>query len=104
VDDEPAGQPEMLAVNQDALGSKPRAGRAVTAGRKSGRVRSRTVDGRRSVQSGPEAAPVSVALSDLSLTGAHGVRDIWLQKDLPEPRPRSRRRHGHGVVFVRIAK
>jgi alpha-galactosidase len=48
---------------------------------------------------------MSVAMSDLGLTGAHGVRDIWSQKDLGRMTDKvSATVPRHGVVFVRIGK
>jgi alpha-galactosidase len=97
------GNREMLAVNQDALGHA--AGRASSDGWTE--VWSRPLaDGTVAVglfNRGPESARMNLALSDIGLSGAQPVRDIWQQKDLPRTSgtfsttvPR------HGVVFVRI--
>ena len=52
---------------------------------------------------GPETARVSAKWSDLGLTGAHPVRDIWLQKDLGRATNEfSAEVPRHGVVFVKI--
>jgi len=54
---------------------------------------------------GPESARVSAKCSDLGLTGAHSVRDIWLQKDLGRATNEfSAEVPRHGVVFVRLSR
>jgi alpha-galactosidase len=99
------GNSEVLAVNQDPLG-RP-------AGRVSGdgwfEVWARPLaDGTTAVglfNRSPEAAPVVARWSDLKLTGAQPVRDLWQQKDLGTSSdqltatvPR------HGVVLVKIGR
>jgi alpha-galactosidase len=97
------GNREMLAVNQDVLGKA--ASRRMSDGWVE--VWARPLeDGSIAVglfNRGPEAATVTASWKDLGLTGAHPVRDIWLQKDLARATneftasvPR------HGVVFVKI--
>ena len=99
------GNREMLAVNQDALGK--------AAGRKSSdgwtEVWARPLeDGSVAVglfNRGPEAAPVSVDFSDLGLSGAHLVRDIWTHEDRGRVSGKfSATVPRHGVVLVKIAK
>jgi alpha-galactosidase len=97
------GNREMLAVNQDALG-KP-AARKMSDGWVE--VWARPLeDGSMAVglfNRGPEAARVLAKWSDLGLTGAHPVRDIWLQKDLGRATNEfSAEVPRHGVVFVKI--
>ena len=97
------GNREMLAVNQDTLG-KP-AGRKTSDGWTE--VWARPLeDGSMAVglfNRGPEAASVTVNWSDLGITGAKTVRDIWLQKDLPRAMDKfTATVPRHGVVFVRI--
>jgi alpha-galactosidase len=54
---------------------------------------------------GPEAAPVTASWQELGLSGAHSVRDIWLQKDLGRVSNEFRAAvPRHGVVFVKIGK
>jgi alpha-galactosidase len=97
------GNREVLAVNQDVLGH--------AAGRLSGdgwvEVWARPLsDGTMAVglfNRSPEAAPVSVKLADLGLTGSQPVRDLWRHQNLPAAHdvlaatvPR------HGVVLVKV--
>ena len=99
------GNAEVLAVNQDPTGR--------AAGRVNGdgwlEVWARLLsDGTMAVglfNRSPEAAPVVARWSDLKLTGAQPVRDLWQQKDLGVSNdaltatvPR------HGVVFVKIGR
>jgi alpha-galactosidase len=97
------GNREMLAVNQDVKGQA--AGRTWNDGWTE--IWSRPLeDGTFAVglfNRGPEAARMELPLSQLGLSGAQPVRDIWMQKDLPRVSgsfattvPR------HGVVFVRV--
>ncbi len=99
------GNREMLGVNQDALGKA--ASRKMSDGWVE--VWARPLeDGTMAVglfNRGPEAASVTVNWSDLGITGAKPVRDIWVQKDLGRMNgkftatvPR------HGVVFVMVGK
>ena len=99
------GNPEVLAVNQDALGR--------AAGRVSGdgwlEVWARPlVDGTMALglfNRSPYAAPVVARWTDLKLSGPQPVRDLWQHKDLGVSTneftatvPR------HGVVLVRIGR
>jgi alpha-galactosidase len=76
---------EVLAVNQDALGKQ-----AVTVAKDGDlRVYAKTLaDGATAVglfNTGAEsAATVTVQWSDLGITGAAAVRDLWRQRDLGE--------------------
>lgn len=97
------GNREMLAVNQDVKGAA--AGR--TSSNDWTQIWSRPLaDGTYAVglfNRGPEAARMELPLTELGLSGAQPVRDIWQQKELPRATgslsamvPR------HGVVFVRV--
>jgi alpha-galactosidase len=97
------GNREMLGVNQDVLGK--------AAGRKSSDgwldVWARPLsDGTLAVglfNRSPEAASISVKFSDLGISGAQPVRDLWQQKNLGTSRDQfSANVPRHGVVFVKI--
>ena len=97
------GNREMLAVNQDALGKA--AARKMSDGWVE--VWARPLeDGTTAVglfNRGPEPATVAAKWSELGLSGAQPVRDIWLQKDLGRfSNEFSATVPRHGVVFVKI--
>ena len=97
------GNREMLAVNQDVLGKA--ASRKMSDGWVE--VWARPLeDGSMAVglfNRGPEAAKVTASWKELGLSGAHSVRDIWLQKDLGRVSNEfSATVPRHGVVFVKI--
>jgi alpha-galactosidase len=95
----------VLAVNQDPLGEA--AGRLRGDGRVD--IWARTLsDGTMAVglfNRAPIAMPIAVTLSELGLSGAQPVRDLWQHKDLPSARdaismpvPR------HGAVFLKVGR
>ena len=99
------GNREVLAVNQDVLG-KP-AGRLSSDGWID--VWARPLeDGSMAVglfNRSPEAAAMTVKFSDLGLSGAHQVRDLWQQKNLGTARDQfSATVPRHGAVLVKIGK
>jgi alpha-galactosidase len=97
------GNREVLAVNQDVAGHA--AGRLSSDGWVDVWARPLS-DGTMAVglfNRSPEEAAVSVKLSDLGLSGAQPVRDLWRHQNLPPARdvvaatvPR------HGVVLVKV--
>ncbi len=99
------GNPEVLAVNQDPLGQA--AGRLRGDGRMDVWAR-KLSDGTMAVglfNRAPIAVAMAVKLSELGLSGAQPVRDLWQHKDLPSARdeisitvPR------HGAVFLKIGR
>ena len=99
------GNPEVLAVNQDPLGAA--AGRLRGDGRVDIWAR-RLSDGTMAVglfNRAPIAMPIAVKLSELGLSGAQPVRDLWQHRDLPSARdeisvtvPR------HGAVFLKVGR
>src|SRR6266542_2763444 len=99
------GNPEVLAVNQDPLGQA--AGRLRGDGRMDVWAR-KLSDGTTAVglfNRAPIAVAMAVKLSELGLSGAQPVRDLWQHKDLPSARdeisitvPR------HGAVFLKIGR
>jgi len=94
---------EVLAVSQDSLGKqayrikqegdtevwmKPMADGTVAVGL---------------FNRGPAAVPVSVAWSDLKLSGPQAVRDLWRQKDLgSQDTAWSTNVNSHGAVLIRV--
>jgi alpha-galactosidase len=99
------GNREMLAVNQDILGTP--AGRKMSDGWVE--VWARPLeDGTIAVglfNRGPEPATVVAKWSDLGIEGSQPVRDLWLQKDLGRVRDQlSATVPRHGVLFVRIGQ
>lgn len=99
------GNPEVIAVNQDSLGAA--AGRLRGDGRMDVWAR-KLSDGTTAVglfNRAPVAMPIAVKLSELGLSGAQPMRDLWLHKDMGTVRdeiavtvPR------HGAVFVKVGK
>jgi alpha-galactosidase len=99
------GNPEVIAVNQDTLGKA--AGRTMQNGRTEVWAR-KLSDGRVAVglfNRDLVAQTVTVKWSDLGLSGAQPVRDLWQRKDLGDKRdelsvtvPR------HGVLLVAVGK
>ena len=56
-------------------------------------------------ESSPEAASMTVKFSDLGISGAQPVRDLWQQKNLGSSRDQfSATVLRHGVVLVKLAK
>jgi alpha-galactosidase len=54
---------------------------------------------------GPNTSHLSVAWSELNLTGAHAVRDLWRQKDLGSfDKEFGGDVPSHGVLFIRVGK
>jgi alpha-galactosidase len=99
------GNREMLAVNQDILGTP--AGRKMSDGWVE--VWARPLeDGTIAVglfNRGPEAATVVAKWPDLGIEGSQPVRDLWLQKDLGRVRDQlSATVPRHGVLFVKIGQ
>ena len=98
------GNREVLAVNQDVLG-KP-AGRLSSDGWVD--VWARPLeDGSMAVglfNRSPEPAAMTVKFSDLGLSGAHTVRDLWRHVNYNSLDQFSATVPRHGVVLVKIAK
>jgi len=95
---------EVLAVNQDPLGRQ--ATRVARSG--AGEVYAKQLEtGGWAVglfNGGPEPTNVAVRWSDLGLTNARTVRDLWRQKDLGVFDDRFETWvNPHGVVLIRIA-
>ena len=95
---------EVLAVNQDPLGRQA----TRVAGSGAGEVYAKELEeGGWAVglfNRGPEPTTVAVRWSDLGLTNARTVRDLWRQKDLGVFNDRFETRvNPHGVVLIRIA-
>jgi len=99
------GNPEVLSVSQDELGKA--AGRLKGDGRFDVWARPLS-DGTMAVglfNRAPEAATISVSLSDLGLAGSQPVRDLWLHKNLsPATGALSAVVPRHGVVFVKVGQ
>jgi len=99
------GNPEVIAVNQDTLGKA--AGRTMQHGRTEVWAR-KLADGRTAVglfNRDLVAQTVTVKWSDLGVSGAQPVRDLWQRKDLGEKRDElSATIPRHGVLLVAIGK
>ena len=97
------GNREVLGVNQDVDGHA--AGRLSSDGWLEVWARPLS-DGTMAVglfNRSPEAAQVSVKLSDLGLAGSQPVRDLWLHAALPAAKDTlSASVPRHGVVFVKV--
>lgn len=96
---------EVLAINQDPLGKQ-----AISVAGDSGFAvyRKELEDGSIAVglfNRGPAPVSVTASWSDLGLTGAHRVRDLWRQKDQGSFRDSfSATVAPHGVHLVRVSK
>jgi alpha-galactosidase len=94
---------EVLALDQDELGSP--AAQRVVDGRKQVYVKE-LADGSRAIglfNLAEEPQEISVTWSQLGLTGAQKVRDLWRQKDLGVEKEKFSATVGrHGVVLVRV--
>ena len=94
---------EVLAIDQDELGSP--AAPAVVDGRKQVYVK-QLADGSRAIglfNLAQTPQEISVTWSQLGLTGAQRVRDLWRQQDLGVEKEKFSATVGrHGVVLVRV--
>ena len=94
---------EVLAVNQDSLGKQ--ASRIKQASQTEVWAKP-MVDGSMAVglfNRGPEAKTVSVAWSDLKMTGPQPVRDLWRQSDVgSQAAGYSVQVNSHGAALIRV--
>ena len=99
------GNPEVLAVDQDPLGKA--AGRTLQNGRTEVWARPLS-DGRIAVglfNRDVVAQPITVRWSDLGVSGAQPVRDLWQHKDLGNTRDQfSATVPRHGVMLVAVGQ
>ena len=95
--------PEVIAVNQDALG---RCARVVQLADGAFAMVKELEDGTKAVglfNPGDTPATVTATWADLGLKGRHAVRDLWRQKDLGKERERlTAILPRHGVLLVRL--
>jgi alpha-galactosidase len=101
---------EVIDVDQDSLGTAAHVVKPATPGSPSIQIWARPLaDGSLAVglvNLGDAAADGTVAWSDLQISGAHQVRDLWRQKDLGsfDEKFDAPQIPSHGVVFVKIAR
>lgn len=99
------GNPEVIAVDQDALGQSARV--VKLAGGTFAMIKD-LADGSKAAglfNPGETAKLVTVSWTDLGLTGRYAVRDLWRQQDLGKVRKAfTQNLPRHGVFLMRLRK